>query len=95
MANNLSKVVSALRGQLAGPAGELAYRAKPNEEELFIAEIDLSKARDKSMTQRNNLLEDRRPEYYTDLRVVGITHPGMTKEVEPKASWFRQDELVK
>ena len=30
-----------------------------------------------------------------NLRVVGITDPGMTKEVEPKASWSRQDELVK
>jgi len=55
------------QSQLAGPDGKLVYRAKPNEEELFIAEIDLNKARDKSMTQRNNLLEDRRPEYYTEL----------------------------
>ena len=30
-----------------------------------------------------------------NLRVVGITDPGMTKGVEPKASWSRQDELVK
>ncbi|GAI75091.1 unnamed protein product, partial [marine sediment metagenome] len=47
--------------------GELLYRAKPEEEEFFIAEIDVSKARDKSIAQRNNLLEDRRPEYYTKL----------------------------
>lgn len=55
------------QSQLAGPKGELVYRAKPGEEELFIAEIDVSKAWDKSMTQMNNLLEDRRPEYYTKL----------------------------
>ena len=30
-----------------------------------------------------------------NLRVVGITDPGMTKGVDPKASWSRQDELVK
>jgi len=30
-----------------------------------------------------------------NLRVVGITDPGMTKGVEPKAPWSRQDELVK
>ena len=30
-----------------------------------------------------------------NLRVVGFADPGMTRGVEPKASWFRQDELVK
>ena len=30
-----------------------------------------------------------------NLRVVGITDPGMTNGLEPKASWFRQNELVK
>jgi len=30
-----------------------------------------------------------------NLRVVGITDPGMTREVEPRASWLRQNELVK
>lgn len=29
-----------------------------------------------------------------NLRVVGITDPGMTKAVEPSASWSRQNELV-
>lgn len=55
------------QSQMAAPDGELVYRAKPGEEELYIAEIDVRKARDKWMTQRNELLEDRRPEYYTDL----------------------------
>ncbi len=55
------------QSQMVGPGGGLIYRAKPEEEELFIAEIDVSKARDKWMTQRNDLLEDRRPEYYTEL----------------------------
>ena len=55
------------QSQLVAPEGELVYRAKPDEEDLFITEIDVSKARDKSITQRNNLLEDRRPEYYTQL----------------------------
>ena len=30
-----------------------------------------------------------------NLRVVGITDPGMTKGIDPKASWRRQNELVK
>lgn len=55
------------QSQMAAPDGELVYRAKPGEEELYIAEIDVRKARDKWMTQRNELLEDRRPEYYSDL----------------------------
>ena len=55
------------QSQMAAPDGELVYRAKPGEEELYIAEIDVRKARDKWMTQRNELLEDRRPEYYTGL----------------------------
>lgn len=55
------------QSQMVAPKGELVYRAKPDEEKLFIAEIDVRKARDKWMTQRNELLKDRRPEYYTDL----------------------------
>ena len=52
---------------MVAPDGELIYRAKSEDEELFIAEIDVTKARDKRITQRNELIEDRRPEYYTDL----------------------------
>ena len=55
------------QSQLVAPKGELVYRAQPEAEELFIAKIDVDKARDKSMTQRNHLIEDRRPEYYTEL----------------------------
>ena len=55
------------QSQLVAPKGKLFYRAKPEEEKLFIAEIEVSKARHKWMTERNNLLEDRRPEYYSQL----------------------------
>lgn len=55
------------QSQLVGPEGELVYQSKPMAEELFITEIDLSRARDKSMTERNSLLGDRRPEYYHEL----------------------------
>lgn len=55
------------QSQLVAPGGELFYRAKPDQEELFITEIDVSKARDKLITEKNNLLLDRRPEYYTAL----------------------------
>jgi len=55
------------QSQIVAPDGGLIYRAKPDEEELFIAKIDVRKARNKWITQSNELLEDRRPEYYTNL----------------------------
>ena len=55
------------QSQLVAPNGELIYRAKPEEEELFIVEIDVTTARNKWITRNNELLEDRRPEYYIEL----------------------------
>jgi predicted amidohydrolase len=55
------------QSQIVTPEGDLIFRAKPGKEELFTADIDISKARDKSMTERNNLFMDRRPEFYTDI----------------------------
>jgi predicted amidohydrolase len=55
------------QSQMVAPDGELIFRAKPQEQELFIAEIDVTRARNKWITQNNELLKDRRPEYYTDL----------------------------
>ena len=55
------------QSQLVAPKGDLIYRAKAQDEELFIAEIEVGKARHKWMTERNHLLEDRRPEFYTQL----------------------------
>jgi predicted amidohydrolase len=55
------------QSQMVAPDGELIFRAKPEEQELFIAEIDVTRARNKWITQNNELLKDRRPQYYTDL----------------------------
>jgi len=55
------------QSQIVTPGGELIYRAKSEGEELFITEIEVRTARDKRMTQRNELFKDRRPEYYFDL----------------------------
>jgi predicted amidohydrolase len=52
------------QSQIAAPQAELLHRAGPDEEILFITEIDPSKARDKMMTGRNDLLADRRVEWY-------------------------------
>jgi predicted amidohydrolase len=55
------------QSQVTGSKGEIVYRATPDEEELYIAEIDLSLARNKFMTGRNDLFRDRRPAFYTSL----------------------------
>ena len=55
------------QSQIVAPKGELVYRARSGDEELYVAGIDVKKSRDKWMTKQNELLEDRRPEYYTDL----------------------------
>lgn len=52
------------QSQIAAPRGELVHRAGPENEILYITEIDPSKALDKSMTSRNDLLADRRVEWY-------------------------------
>ena len=58
------------QSQVAAPRGEIVYRATPNQEELYIVEIDLGLARDKFITDRNDILQDRRPEFYKFLSGV-------------------------
>ena len=53
--------------QIAAPKGELVHRGSPEGEELFIAEIDVARARDKMVTARNDVINDRRPELYEGL----------------------------
>jgi len=55
------------QSQIVAPKGELVYRAKSEAGELYIAGIEVKKARYEWMNQRNELLEDRCPEYYTDI----------------------------
>jgi len=53
------------QSQLAGPKGALLHRAEATQEALFVVEIDLEQARDKSVTPNDDLLKDRRPEFYS------------------------------
>jgi predicted amidohydrolase len=53
--------------QIVGPRGELLDQAGPEEEAVGVVEIDPMKARDKKVTERNDLLADRRPELYGGL----------------------------
>jgi predicted amidohydrolase len=53
------------QSQIVAPNGDLLYRAASQRENIYIIDIDPSNARDKSITALNDVLEDRRPEYYS------------------------------
>ncbi len=55
------------RSQIVAPGGTLIHRAASQREELFIMDIDPRLARDKSITPHNEVLRDRRPQYYKAL----------------------------
>ena len=55
------------RSIIADPTGETLVQGSPGGEEIHIREIDLALAREKRITARNHLFEDRRPELYHEL----------------------------
>jgi len=55
------------KSQIVAPGGTLLHRSPSQREELYIMEIDPLLARDKSITDLNEVLADRRPQYYSDL----------------------------
>ena len=63
------------QSQVVTPKGELLYRAERETEELFVTQIDISQARDKSMTVRNDLFKDRRPQYYAEITRIRQEEP--------------------
>ena len=52
------------KSQITGPRGELIHRAASQREVLHVEELDPLRARDKKLTPNNDLIRDRRPEYY-------------------------------
>jgi predicted amidohydrolase len=50
--------------QIVNPNGEILSTAPADEECADIVEIDVALAQDKWFTKKNNLFEDRRPQYY-------------------------------
>ena len=52
---------------IADPRGELLAQAPQAAEEVAVVEIDLARARDKTITARNDVFGDRRPEEYAFL----------------------------
>jgi predicted amidohydrolase len=49
---------------IVNPKGEILAQASQTKEEIGIKDIDITMARDKMMTERNNLFSDRRPKEY-------------------------------
>ncbi len=50
--------------QIVAPDGAIIHRGDKESTEAFSVEIDVDIARNKTITQRNDVLADRRPEYY-------------------------------
>ncbi|RJR35508.1 MAG: carbon-nitrogen hydrolase [Desulfobacteraceae bacterium] len=52
---------------LADPKGEVLAQASPDGTEVLLRDIDVNRSRDKNITRRNHLFQDRRPEEYLAL----------------------------
>ena len=52
---------------IAGPKGEVLVQAPPDQEAVEVVEVDVALARDKWITARNHVFEDRRVEMYEGL----------------------------
>ena len=55
------------QSQVVAPKGALLHRGPAEGDELYLAEIDVALARDKRLTEQNDILGDRRPEFYREL----------------------------
>ncbi|MBN1480827.1 acyltransferase [candidate division KSB1 bacterium] len=51
--------------QIVGPRGKVLTTATAREECVRIVDVDVTAARDKNLNSQNNLLADRRPNFYT------------------------------
>ena len=54
------------QSQIVAPSGEILHRGPVEGEELFITEIDPTEALNKKISAHNDVLADRRPEFYAD-----------------------------
>ena len=55
------------QSQIVGPNGEVIASSNTGEEAVVLCDIDLSAARNKLITENNDLLADRRPEFYDSI----------------------------
>ena len=63
------------KSQVVAPGGHLIHRAPSQREQLYVTAIDLAEARNKRITPWNDLLSDRRPEWYRDLEALPAPGP--------------------
>jgi predicted amidohydrolase len=54
------------QSQIVAPRGTLIYQSRPDVDDLYIAQIDPALARDKKITPQNDVMADRRPEFYLE-----------------------------
>ncbi|GAB4339471.1 MAG: nitrilase [Calditrichia bacterium] len=52
------------KSQVVDPRGNIIFRAASQRESLYVCEIDPMKATQKMITEKNHILDDRRPEFY-------------------------------
>ncbi|MCD4846724.1 MAG: acyltransferase [Candidatus Aegiribacteria sp.] len=50
--------------QIAAPGGRIIHRSGKEIQEVFVVEVDILQSRNKCITERNDVLADRRPEFY-------------------------------
>jgi predicted amidohydrolase len=55
------------QSQIVAPRGEVLHRAPAERDELCVLAIDIEQARDKHLTDQNDVLADRRPTFYREL----------------------------
>jgi predicted amidohydrolase len=55
------------QSQIVAPKGELLHQSPPDRDDLHILEVDLAGARDKRIATHNDIVRDRRPDYYGEL----------------------------
>jgi predicted amidohydrolase len=62
------------QSQIVAPRGELLHRSPPDRDDLHLVEVDVTLARDKGigvrgqhMGARNDVVRDRRPDFYREL----------------------------
>jgi len=55
------------KSQITDCQGNVIYRASDNKEDIYVADIDIEKAKDKKINDFNDLWHDRRVEYYHSL----------------------------
>jgi predicted amidohydrolase len=64
------------RSQVLGPRGEQLARARAQREELVLVDVDPTTARDKRLRSGNDLMAERRPEFYGPLVTTSASRPG-------------------